>query len=88
MIISYLREMIHLSTPPVTMIVTQIFQSVWFLLVTTLIYIKTSDLAFAIDKFWRFMGESVVISLLSPVLFALLEKIWRSPQGSSFGEEI
>lgn len=76
-IISYLREVIHFSTAAVTLFITQIFQIVWFIISASLIYIRTSNGNYLIDKFWRFIPESLLISLIAPFFFKILDRIWQ-----------
>ena len=79
MAISYLRDMIHFYSALMTILVTQIFQTVWFLIVSFLIYIRTNNMDYIIDKFWRFIPESIVISLVAPFFFAIFDKICKFP---------
>lgn len=87
-VISYLRELIHFSSAGATMIVTQIFQSIWFLVVSGLVYLRMGEVSYIISKFWRFLPESIIISLLSPVLFMVLEKVWSMSDGGLLGDEV
>ena len=87
-VISYLRELIHFSSAAATMIVTQIFQTFWFVVVSGLIYMRMGDVTYIVDKFWRFVPESIVISLLSPFLFLIFEKVWSMSEGGLLGDEI
>jgi hypothetical protein len=36
------------------------------------------DWAYVIEKFWRFIPESIILSLMSPLVFGILDFIWRS----------
>lgn len=86
---NYLKEVLHLTTAFMTMLTVQLFQVIWYLTVTLVICLKISDF----DKFgmiiWSFIPGSILLSLISPVLFWLLETIWRVPQeGGSRGVEI
>ena len=73
--ISYLRDVIHLTSASLTMITVQIFQMVWFFIVALLIYIQIDGWGYVIQKFWRFIPESILISILAPFVFTLLDKI-------------
>ena len=86
-LIAYLKELIHFSSSIATMLVTQIFQTSWFLLSSGLIYIRTGNMEYLITKFWRFLPESILISILSPFLFSLFEKIWKISNRGLLGEE-
>lgn len=86
---NYLKEVLHLTTAFMTMITVQLFQIIWYLTVTIVICLKISDF----DKFgmilWSFIPGSILLSLISPVLFWVLGSIWRVPSdGGPRGVEI
>lgn len=87
-VISYLKDLLHLSSSIMTIFVTEMFQLLWFVIVSTILYIKTDDLSYIVEKFWRFLPESIVISLVAPVLFAVLDVIWQSEQQSALGDSV
>ena len=86
LIISYSKEIIHFSYF-FTVIVTQIFQMVWFLIVALLFYSKGSDFSFLLDRFLKFLPESIAASLAAPFFFSLLDKIWDISQKFVFKED-
>jgi hypothetical protein len=43
-------------------------------------------MSFILDKFWRFIPESIIISLMAPFFFSLLDKFWTGSDESSLGE--
>lgn len=79
---NYLKDLLHLTTAIMTMITVQLFQMIWFVTVTLIICLKISNF----DKFgmiiWSFIPGSVLLSLISPLIFWVLEKIWRVPSDS------
>lgn len=75
-IISYLRDVLHFTNVIVTVFVTQIFQALWFVIVSFLLYIKIGNIQFIVEKFWKFIPESIVISILAPIFFTFFDKIW------------
>ncbi len=77
-ILSYIRELIHLGTPVVTIFVTEIFLLLWNFISSGLIYFKDDNFSVVLDRFLTFLPASLVIALLSPMLFAFLEQIWSS----------
>lgn len=86
---NYLKEILHLTNAVMTMITVQLFQMIWYLTVTLVICLKISNF----DKFgliiWSFIPGSIFLSLISPILFWVLEQIWRVPQeGGPRGVEI
>lgn len=87
-IISYLREIIRLNSFFMTLIITQLFQVLWFSLVSLLLYLKTHDIEFLIGRFWRFIPESLFLSVCAPFLFSLLDVVWKSRTDSLVGDEV
>ncbi|MCR9204763.1 MAG: hypothetical protein NXH75_09310 [Halobacteriovoraceae bacterium] len=87
-IISYLKDLLHLSSSLITILVTQMFQFVWFAIVSVLLYIKEESFSYILEKFWRFLPESIVLSLLAPFFFGVLDAIWRGEQDRSLGESV
>ena len=76
-IISYFKDVIHLSSMIVTMIVIQAFQCVWFVLISALIYMRMDDFFFIGERFWKFVPSSIIVSILAPSLFSLFDKVWN-----------
>jgi hypothetical protein len=86
---NYLKELLHLTTAIMTMVTVQLFQMIWYVTVTLVICLKISNF----DKFgmiiWSFIPGSILLSLISPILFWILEQIWRVPSdGGPRGVEI
>jgi len=75
--ITYLRDVINLKSGILKILITQLFQLLWFALAGGLIYIRMDDMTYVIAKFWRFVPESIVISLTAPFMFMLLDRIWH-----------
>ena len=80
LIISYLKDMIHFSSTWGAIFVTQIFQTLWFVIVSILIYIRNDNFVYIVDKFWRFIPESLFISLVAPPVFIFFDKIFKKDQ--------
>lgn len=86
---NYLKELLHLTTAIMTMFTVQLFQVIWFLTVTVVICLKISDF----EKFgmilWTFVPGSILLSLISPILFWILGMIWKVPsEGGPRGVEV
>ena len=77
MIIGYLKDLLHFPSIIATMLVTQIFQTLWFFISSLLLYLKLGNWQYIFNKFWHFLPESIIISLLAPFIFLLLDKIWK-----------
>lgn len=86
--VSYVRDMIHFNTSLATVVITQLFQCMWVLLVSAMIYIQTGNTAYIVEKLWRFLPEGLAISLLSPFFFSVLDKVWKIGEGDGLGENI
>ncbi len=88
-IIGYLKELLHFSSAIITILVTQLFQVFWFLIMSAILYLKLGDFGTIVDKFWRFLPESIFISFCAPVFFVLMDRIWgvASKEGM-LGEEV
>lgn len=86
---NYLKEVLHLTTAFMTMFTVQLFQMIWHFTVTLVICLKISNF----DKFgiilWSFIPGSILLSFIAPVLFWLLEQVWKVPsEGGPLGVEI
>lgn len=86
-LISYLRDLVHLTSSFLTIIVTFMFQLFWFLMVSMIIYLRSGNLTLLIEKFWRFLPECLILALISPLLFAFLDRIWKASSSGVLGEE-
>ncbi|MBT6324579.1 MAG: hypothetical protein HOJ35_01300 [Bdellovibrionales bacterium] len=86
-IVSFLRDLLRLSTPLITIVIVQIFQIIWFIITSFLNYMQTNDFNLILSKLWLFIPESLIISILSPLFFFVLNKIWRVNSSSMVGQE-
>lgn len=86
-IISHLKDFIHLSNFVVIIFVTQIFMLIWFGLSSSLLLIHIDDGELIMDRFWHFLVESFILSLLAPFIFRFMDKIWRPYGGQKILEE-
>ncbi len=75
--IRYVKELLDFSSALSTMMVVQIFQLVWFLLISILIYVRIGELSYILNRFYYFFLESIMLSLIAPFLFVLLDRVWR-----------
>jgi hypothetical protein len=85
---NYLKELLHLSTAIMTMLTVQLFQMIWYITITLIICLKISNF----EKFgmiiWSFIPGSIFLSLISPILFWVLQQIWRVSSDGARGVEI
>ena len=77
LIITTIRNSINFSTPLATVLAVQAFQLLWFGLLSALIYLKMGNSDYLIQRFWAFLPESMILAILSPLLFKLLDWIWN-----------
>ncbi|MGB0452613.1 MAG: hypothetical protein ACPGJV_02780 [Bacteriovoracaceae bacterium] len=86
--ISYLRDLIHLSSGALTMLMTQVFQILWFVIISIFLFIKLDSSAYIVNKFWRFIPESLFLSLLAPVVFSVFDRLWKGGENSAIGDNV
>ncbi len=77
MVVAYLKDVIHFSSVFLTILVTEIFQLAWFVVVSMLIYLQVGNWEYIFDKLARFVPESLAISFIAPLVFAFLDKAWK-----------
>lgn len=88
-IINYLKELLHFSSAFITILLTQLFQVFWFLIMAMMLYVKLGDFGIILDKFYRFIPESIFISLCAPIFFIVMDRIWGlSSKEGMLGEEV
>lgn len=75
--VRYLRELLHFSTAISTIVVVQIFQLAWFLMVSFMLSLKIGDFGIFFQVFWQFVPESFVLSIISPFFFWILDRVWN-----------
>ncbi len=85
-IVSYARDIIQFSNAVATMLIVQISQMIWFVIIAILMYIRSGSSDLVVDKLWRFIPESIVLSLLAPVVFNVLELLWKKRNQNILGE--
>lgn len=86
LMIGRLKEMISLSNNIVTMLVTFGIQLVWFFLKAGMLVLKVETFPF-LERFWLFLPQGIILSLLSPFLFKLLNDIWEIGHENTLGNE-
>lgn len=76
LIASYLKEVLQFSSAIATIITVQLFQIVWYLGTVSIICLKIGSF----EKFGLLFGNAIpstfLLSLISPLLFNLLDKVW------------
>lgn len=87
-IISYLKDLLHLTSNLTTIFVTELFQLLWFFIVSFLIYLRSDDISYIVGKFWRFLPEGIIVSLLAPFFFSIFDVIWKPGHENSLGTDV
>ena len=77
-LISFVKDIIHLKTKVMTFLMVQLFQFVWFLIMGIMIYLKLDDMTYVWTRLVNFIPVSVIVSFLSPFVFPTLDRIWVS----------
>jgi hypothetical protein len=78
MFINYMKDLLHFSSGIITMVIVQLSQLSWFIIIGILSAIKLDDFSVIASMLWRFLPQSIILSLLSPLIFQLMDKIWQS----------
>ena len=86
MVVSYFKDVIYLSSAATTVMFVQVFQFIWFIIISLLFYLKSGGFSFVVEKIWRFLPESIVVSLLAPAFFVLFDFIWQVGKEDMLGE--
>ncbi len=87
-VIAYLRDLLHFTSSFVTMLTVFLFQILWFFISSSLLYLKFGSMDYIVQKFWRFIPESIILSLLAPIFFSLLDKVWKTKAEGLMGNNI
>jgi hypothetical protein len=85
MIIGYVKDHLQFSSPLSTMILTQVFQILWFIIIGILFYMQTKEFSYIELRFFHFIPESILLSICSPVLYAILDKFWMANSNMEAG---
>jgi len=75
-VISFLRNLIHLNSYFVTFVFVQLFQILIFIINSSLMSLKVGSFQFLGESLTLFILESLTISALSPIVFNLLQRFW------------
>lgn len=87
MFMNYLKDLIHFSSGLTTMITIQVSQLVWFVIMGVMMSLKFGDFSGLFDMLIRFLPQSIILSIISPFMFNILDLIWSAikPGSSSDG---
>lgn len=83
--VRYVKDMLNFSTAISTIVVVQIFQIFWFILVAIILSLKLGDFGHFINIFWKYLPESIFLSIISHHFFKLLDNFWNVDKKSSSG---
>lgn len=83
MLITYLKDIVQISSLVSTIIAVEIFQLVWFIVIALIIAAKLGDFSLVLPRVWRIIPETIGLSILAPGLFKVLGIIWRHREDDS-----
>lgn len=72
----YLKEVLQFSSAFATIIIVQLFQVLWYLLTVSTICLKIGNFDKFNLLFWNALPGSFLLSLVSPLLFGVLARLW------------
>lgn len=75
--VRYVKDMLNFSTAISTIVVVQVFQLAWFFIVAIILSIKLSDFSNFLPIFWKYIPESIFLSIISHHFFKLLDRFWQ-----------
>lgn len=77
MSVRYVKDMLNFSSAISTIIVVQIFQIAWFVIMAIILSLKVGDFSHFITIFAKYLPESIFLSLISHHFFLLLDRFWQ-----------
>lgn len=79
-IIYFFKETVDFFAFPLVTLVVQASFLLWLLFSSLFLYFQNGPIW---SRFWVFIPESIIASLLAPVLFIVLERIWKQDEEAS-----
>lgn len=77
MSVRYVKDMLNFTTAISTIVVVQIFQIAWFMIMSIILSLKVGDFSHFITIFIKYLPESIFLSLISHHFFLLLDRFWK-----------
>lgn len=84
-IIYFFREAVQFFSFPIVIVVVEASLILWFILSSLFIYFQRNSFGPILDKFWIFIPESILASIIAPLLFFVLERIWKQEEAQLQG---
>lgn len=75
--VKYVKDMLSFTSAVSTIVVVQIFQIAWFVIMATILTLKIGDFSHFFHIFSKYLPESIFLSLISHHFFLLLDRFWR-----------
>ncbi len=75
--IGLLKDLIELKSGLITAFVVFVSTVTWYLISSIFFFISVQDFNLVLERFLGGIPESLVLGIISPVFFILLDKIWR-----------
>ena len=83
MSVRYVKDMLNFSSAISTIIVVQIFQIAWFLIMAIILTLKIGDFSHFLSVFVKYIPESIFLSIISHHFFILLDRFWQVDKNHS-----
>lgn len=75
--IGLLKDIIELTNSLITIFVTFVATVLWYFISSLFFFVSVRDINLVSERFFDGIPESIIIGLISPVFFLILDKIWR-----------
>jgi hypothetical protein len=85
-LIRQLKGLLRVETKTLIAALTTVCQLVWFIVVSVFIYLRSAALSTIGYRFLYFISEAIFLSLISPYIFMLFDKIMRIDSNFELGE--
>lgn len=76
-LIAFLRDIVELTSSFLTIVVTSLACIAWYLISSVFFFVSVRDFELVSSRFIDGIPESLIIGLISPIFFLILDKIWR-----------
>ena len=77
-IVNYLKDLIQFTSAISIMLIVEIFQFILFFIVGAIFSLKMGSTDFFVNTFRYFLYESILLSLIAPIVFRILSTLWGS----------
>ncbi|MBF0313979.1 MAG: hypothetical protein HQK50_10495 [Oligoflexia bacterium] len=86
--IGSLKDLMHFNSKFVTMVSVQLLLFFWFIVESVLLYVKVEEFRYIVERFKLFFPESIVLAIISPFIFSILDRLWKDPEEDKMGVDV